>query len=89
MLKFGQICLWGGLIWVVVAFAGCVALFSCAPAMPKCDTLGEWRCDGTEAHMCESEQWSFRFDCAEIGLEDGGLIEKECVEHDGLAGCVL
>lgn len=89
MLKVGQFCLWAGLIWFITLCCGLgLVCFGCGPAMPKCDTLGEWRCDGSEVHMCESEQWSFRFDCSKIGTEDGGIIEKECEENDGLAECV-
>lgn len=89
MLKIGQICYWIALVWFVVGVAGCLSLFSCGPAMPPCDTLGEWRCDDNEVHMCTSEQWSFRFDCSKIGLEDGGISKQLCVENNGLAECVL
>jgi len=88
MLKFGYVCMWFVLVWFVFSVACCVAFVSCAPAMPTCGTAGVWRCDGTQMQMCTGEQWSTRHDCSQIGLEDGGLMEQQCVENDGLAGCV-
>lgn len=74
---------------ILIAILIVACLFSCdwLDPDPECPAVGEWRCNGTVAQICNSDQeWENYQDCGAIS-ESCSMAAGDCGGYANIACC--